>query len=229
MKKIKRKRKKRKNFLSFLRPRKPKSSEDLRRYRDFYESYGEFSGWGTFWKPREKIKCYLLTLTDQVRCSMRRVADPELTVECTGESWHIASVAENVPANKSGDPKPSDQWPTVCKCGYHFSDSDDWELIYRPLYIRSDTGELITLAEATPGAIWQEDNDYIVRTPGGDLNLSSRAGNCSMPFDNEHKCWIIHGEVPEITVDKKGHSCDAGGGSIIMGDWHGFLRKGYLE
>jgi hypothetical protein len=45
----------------------------------------------------------------------------------------------------------------------------------------------------------------------------------------EHKCWVRHGVVPEITVDKNGISCGAGAGSISSGGYHGFLRAGYLE
>ncbi len=192
----------------------------------------KFKFWsGGSWFNRPKIKTYLLTLSDQVRCSCRRVADPETTVACLtdDEPWHIAIKNINVPASEQGNPRETEDWPTVCECGYIFRPDDEFELIYRPLYLRSDTQELVTLAEAPAGAIWKEGESWILRTPGGDLNLDSRAGNCSKPWCNDHKCWIMHGEPPEITVDKQGNSCDAGGGSIIMGDWHGFLRNGWLE
>jgi hypothetical protein len=47
-----------------------------------------------------------------------------------------------------------------------------------------------------------------------------------MPDDGEHRCWVRHGEPPRITVDKNGPTCQAGAGSILAGDYHGFLRDG---
>jgi hypothetical protein len=43
-----------------------------------------------------------------------------------------------------------------------------------------------------------------------------------------HRCWVRHGVPPNITVDKNGGTCDAGGGSIQTPAWHGFLREGTL-
>jgi hypothetical protein len=63
--------------------------------------------------------------------------------------------------------------------------------------------------------------------PGfGQWNIDSRASNCTMPYDYEHRCWIRHGEPPVITVDKNGLTCEAGAGSIQCGKYHGFLRDG---
>lgn len=67
-----------------------------------------------------------------------------------------------------------------------------------------------------------------VKTPGGHWIVDSRCSNCGSPHDDEHACWVRHGEVPKITVDKQGLSCSAGGGSIQCGDFHGFLREGFL-
>lgn len=70
----------------------------------------------------------------------------------------------------------------------------------------------------------------IVVLPGGHhWDIDSRASNCTLPEDDDHKCWIRHGTPPEITVDKNGNTCSAGSGSIMMGGYHGFLRNGYLE
>lgn len=67
-----------------------------------------------------------------------------------------------------------------------------------------------------------------VATPGGIWCIDSRASNCTLPNDNEHRCWCRHGDAPLITVDKVGLTCSAGAGSIQSGDWHGFLRNGEL-
>jgi hypothetical protein len=59
--------------------------------------------------------------------------------------------------------------------------------------------------------------------------IDSRASNCTLPNDREHKCWIRHGTPPDLTVDKNGKTCAAGAGSIQLGNYHGFLRNGHLE
>ncbi len=57
-------------------------------------------------------------------------------------------------------------------------------------------------------------------------DIDSRASNCTMKEDRTHRCWIRHGEYPMLTVDKNGHTCAAGAGSIQTTHWHGFLRNG---
>jgi hypothetical protein len=59
-------------------------------------------------------------------------------------------------------------------------------------------------------------------------DIDSKAENCTMPDDRTHRCWIRHGEPPNITVDKQGRTCGAGAGSFIGATWHGFLRNGEL-
>jgi hypothetical protein len=57
----------------------------------------------------------------------------------------------------------------------------------------------------------------------------NRARNCSMPGDRSHRCWVLHGDPlqPEtLHVDKDGTTCEAGGGSILFGDWHGYVNNG---
>lgn len=94
-------------------------------------------------------------------------------------------------------------------------------------------------------------NSYICRLPNGhDWMIDSRASNCDSPCktcgipykDHErygkighgyedarpHKCWVRHGEVPNLHVDKNGVTCGAGAGSISVKGWHGFLHNGEL-
>lgn len=70
----------------------------------------------------------------------------------------------------------------------------------------------------------------IVVMPNNDgyWDTDSRASNCTMKEDKTHRCWVKHGEPPNITVDKQGHTCKAGAGSIQMIHWHGYLRNGEL-
>lgn len=65
--------------------------------------------------------------------------------------------------------------------------------------------------------------------PNGDpWCIDSRASNCTMPHDRLHRCWIRTG-VPGtagFNVGKNGHTCAAGQGSILSGNYHGYLRNG---
>ena len=69
---------------------------------------------------------------------------------------------------------------------------------------------------------------HVVLPNGHHWDVDGRASNCTLPQDRTHRCWIRHGEPPLITVDKSGHTCNAGAGSILSGDYHGFLRGGEL-
>ena len=80
---------------------------------------------------------------------------------------------------------------------------------------------------------WDNCNDprghIIIRMPdGGYWDTNSRASNCTMKEDRNHRCWVKHGEPPQLTIDKNGLTCGAGAGSIQMITWHGFLRDGKL-
>ena len=60
--------------------------------------------------------------------------------------------------------------------------------------------------------------------------IDSRATNCTMPEDGEHRCWVRHGTVGEaVHVDKNGNTCGAGAGSIAVPGFHGFLHHGVLR
>ena len=43
-------------------------------------------------------------------------------------------------------------------------------------------------------------------------DIDGRANNCSMLEDRTHRCWVRHGEPPDVTVDKDGPTCTAGRG-----------------
>lgn len=145
------------------------------------------------------------------------------------------------------------RWPHTCAqlCGYKFTDDDNWQMWQEQVYRRTDTGELRVLHKgapapdapaAEPGATWDawwlpdvyRGDDGIclmVRCPDGhDWMVDSRASNCGLPNDNEHHCWVRHGDPREcrVTVDKNGRTCNAGAGSIGTPNWHGFLRAGQL-
>lgn len=116
------------------------------------------------------------------------------------------------------------------------------------VYRREDTGEEIVTLRDHPGAVFEDPEGAYDRrsrtrlfgTDGKCINvvlpngiiwaIDSRASNCTRVDDNLHKCWSRKGDGRGgiIHVDKSGDTCQAGGGSIIAGDYHGFLHDGYL-
>lgn len=157
------------------------------------------------------------------------------------------------PARKP--PRRDARWPRTCSdCGYEFAPTDTWQLFTERLYrveramprAALEEGDEVSLRDAPPGAMWFADwmnfgggpdgrNLVVKCPPSHDWMVDGRASNCTMPEDNEHRCWPRQGEAPEVTVDKSlGPTCSAGGGSILVGGsddlpgWHGFLRQGVL-
>ncbi len=190
------------------------------------------------------VKCFLLQVTDQVDRRLRRYANAEPPCPTHG-SYHNADVAFDVVPESTPDyqkhlPHDDPRWPKQCDCGYVFKDDDNWQMFCEHQWKRVDTGELMTLRAAPPGAMW--DADWLHSTPdwcgfdgkcmiaklpnGHEWMMDGPANNCTKPGDATHRCWIRHGEPPNLTVDKDGPTCNAGAGSIMSGGWHGFLRNG---
>lgn len=113
------------------------------------------------------------------------------------------------------------------------------------IFIRTDTGEEVTNLYKQPGACWAKARIMDRRTRtwrtgpdgrcltvicpgGGSWEIDERCSNCDKPDDIDHKCWCRHGSPEDgtLTVDKVGLTCNAGAGSIITHNWHGFLRSG---
>ncbi len=143
------------------------------------------------------------------------------------------------------EPRPHDdpRWPTTCEkgCGYTFTDEDRWQDWSDSLYKRSDNGERVTLRTAPPGSTWDawwmpesfrgsDGVALVVRCPNGrDWSVDAESSNCTRKGET-HACWVRHGDPREcrLTVDKNGDTCAAGAGSILAGDYHGFLQHGVL-
>lgn len=147
-------------------------------------------------------------------------------------------------APASGVPHEDPRWPAKCDgCDYRFGTGDEWQDFTRQIYVDRASGREYTLGDRIPGMMWDADwfDDHwkgpdgrclVVVCPNGhEWMIDSRASNCTMkddagPFDRAHRCWVRHGDPPNVTVDKSGRTCGAGGGSIQAGDYHGFLRNG---
>lgn len=197
------------------------------------------------------IPCYYLEPIEPVRTRrwLRRYQGLQQGEKCSGRmGYHNAQFllgdfdGEVADEQREAPPLTDPRWPAACTCGYRFKDDDHRQIFTNHLFRRSDNGQLETLHEAGVGAMWfapwfsdhpayrgPDGKTLIVRLPHNhDWIVDGRASNCTMPKDNEHKCWIRHGAPPDVTVDKRGKTCAAGAGSIQTGKWHGFLRNGHL-
>lgn len=194
---------------------------------------------------------YWLDPTDRVQLSLRRYArrtDPghyhDASVwfeECRAlygdDGYRSGSTCDDdVPPH--GDPR----WPLVCDAGdgYEFTPDDEWQVFAEQMMRRAD-GTLVSVRDAEPGACWDawwlhgmwpraDGIALMVKCPNGqDWTVDSEASNCTRPGE-PHECWVRHGDPREcrVTVDKDGDTCAAGAGSILAGDYHGFLRDGVL-
>lgn len=127
-----------------------------------------------------------------------------------------------------------------------YRDENGEPAAWGPIYRNPETGEESPSRDLPLGAMLDhshlgpyykaragEDGRYLVcKVPGKGgghfWHIDGRASNCTRPDDDEHRCWVREGEVPNVTAGKQGNTCDAGAGSIQTDSWHGFLRDGYL-
>lgn len=211
------------------------------------------------------IPCFLIKQGHQARRSLRRFHFAEEGEEpCPGSarSYHSASVEigefplllsdhNSIASIDSAEYAEDERWPTTCeKCDYVFTGEDQWQVNQHPVYVADDGREMV-LHEAPPGAIWEATwmgreswginggtgPAYVIKLPNGaDFMPGSGASNCDRQGE-DHDCWCVHGEAPNLTIDKNpepGRStCSAGGGSIWSGqgspnEWHGFVTNGEL-
>ena len=110
---------------------------------------------------------------------------------------------------------PDERWPTMCDaCGSVVPPDATRQVFTKRLY---DTAS----GDPEPGDIYVADwyrcaeggrcihgwtncdgRHIWVRLPGRQAqDLMWRASNCGSKEDREHRCWIVHGEPPNITVD----------------------------
>jgi hypothetical protein len=152
---------------------------------------------------------------------------------------------------------PDDRWPSKCDhCGApvpadlpisppasSYTDDDRHvSVVHRQIHRE----RLYDTASGRPelGDIWEQpwyhehfcqwsncDGRHLVclLPDGHEWQMTGRANNCTMRDDGTHRCWVVHEESPGVFhVDKGGHTCAAGAGSIATATWHGFLVHGEL-
>jgi hypothetical protein len=198
------------------------------------------------------VKCFMLDEIDLARYWLRRYSTGPCVVnnlqyhnamfllEDRKPDYIMSGIHRYLEPGKHPESDP--RWPTNCLCGYEFKPGDAKQLFLRQLYKHHETGEILTWEDAPTGAMrycpWLEGSSQwvgpdgkslVVKLPDGtDWHIDGRCSNCTKKTDRIHKCWCRHGTPPNITVDKNGDTCAAGGGSILSGDYHGFLQNGYL-
>ncbi len=150
------------------------------------------------------------------------------------EEGYLRDVNADKPAHT--DPR----WPKACDaCGTAFAEDDPFQL-FQDQIMRAADGREFRHRELPPGACYDAWWDPTKGSDGRSLvvilptkrpwHIDHRASNCSMPDDKVHRCWVRHGRPEDGTlhVDKNGHTCAAGAGSIAAPGYHGFLHHGKL-
>ena len=195
------------------------------------------------------IKCFLVTATERAWRSLRRYQEGE----CPGpyKTYHNAHAPIGIAERRrSSDgyyelvdpPAPNDpRLPRKCDhCDFEFTGAAYRQVFDEQIYL-SDDGSEHSIRNHTPGMMWYSDylgewahgpdgrSLHVVCPDGREWLIDGPCSNCGNPtdrgaFDKAHRCWVRHGTPPEISVDKNGRTCSAGGGSIdTKHAYHGFL------
>lgn len=197
------------------------------------------------------VSCFLLQPSTRARAYARRYSAGDQPCP-SDRSYHDASrfVGEcdageqsSMVVGEAAAVRSGLTFPTKCDgCTYVFDDQDPRQRFVAQLWTGPFDLEL-ELRQAPAGAMWfapwmadyargPDGRTLVVRLPGGrDWVVDSRASNCTRKDDAAHRCWVRVGEPPNVTVGKgtdPAATCSAGGGSIQVPGWHGFLRAGVL-
>lgn len=191
------------------------------------------------------IQCFMLDEIDMVRTSLRRFSfGAEKCPSVYG--YHNAEVHFcDLPHNRSvlvdcdelerahTPPRDDARWPRKCGCGYEFKPSDEWQLFIDRLYKRSDTGAILTVKAAGPGAMWFAswagftDNIHHAARGGGPHLLVKLPDGRTWDIDSKSSNgtgWTRNGQPPLVVASP----------SILTEGYHGYLggsrgeRPGFL-
>lgn len=181
--------------------------------------------------------------------------DEDTTSKCPTRGYH-GRMTELARSRKvydndlggSDDGHPVASYPATCDCGYVFSEDAHRRILLRRLFITAKNEE-VPWENLQPGDLFFINMDhgdehychgrwtncdgnhlYCVLPGGHRWDINGRASNCTMKDDTLHRCWVCHGDPASgnIHVDKNGLTCRAGAGSIMVPEFHGFLKNGML-
>lgn len=147
--------------------------------------------------------------------------ESDYTVWPTACAYCAAEVPTEAPAR-----------PSVGESGTHWTRQVFVERLFDTPSGKPEPGDLYWLRGHEDRSCWHWDNCDGMHlhgiVPNGDRwDIDSRASNCTLKDDRLHRCWVRHGrpEDGNVHVDKNGLTCNAGGGSIDTGGWHGHLKE----
>jgi hypothetical protein len=187
-----------------------------------------------------ELRCFYLEKTSRVKRSLRRFCwSSAPDAACPHHPYQYGSHDASVPLDEIDEPStehlcigdlhPHDDplWPKTCPCGFIFRDNDQWQLSLEHIFKRQDTGDLTTLHDAKPGAMWDapwmkpshqgsDGQCIILRTPGGDWMIDGPSRNADV---SRGAGWTRTGVPPMISVSP----------SIIANNYHGVLTNGVLR
>lgn len=113
-----------------------------------------------------------------------------------------------------------------------------WHRRYNTVSGKPEPGDIFFLERHKPGewcyAGWTNCDGmhlHAICPNGQHWDIDSRASNCTLKDETTHRCWVRHGDPRKgelVHVDKAGHTCAAGAGSIVAGDFHGWLHSGFF-
>ena len=178
------------------------------------------------------VVCYMLNPLPRLRRSLRRYSGDR---KCKGPLGYCN--AQNLldeidhPVKMTIEsynfPHEDSRWPKVCEaCGVPFDTDDTWQVFVDALYTRSDTGAIVTLRDASPGALWDawwmpdkwknkaDGLCLVCKLPNGH-DWMIDGGSQQSP---EPGAWTRSGTPPKLTATP----------SILAADYHGWLRDGVL-
>jgi hypothetical protein len=183
------------------------------------------------------IQCFWLEETDAVARFLRRYSRAN---DCPGHGYHNAMTRIEDDVARAGEmidltPGRSvdafvadDRWPSKCEhCARPFIVDEEWQVFSERIYRRADNGELVTLRDVPPGAMWNawwighrsempkpDEIRLMVKTPDGDWYVDGKASN--------GPGWTRTGDP------RANPSTVTATPSIAMQKYHGWLRDGRL-
>lgn len=181
------------------------------------------------------VKCFLLTLTNQSRRTLRCFSSTNSGKTCPGPfGYHNAVAFLDTVASESADDvgrraEPSERatlaWPTKCDhCDYRFTDDDESQIDSDHLWTRGETGETTTIRDAGPGAIYDatwfhgqaewcgpDGRSLVAVCPNGaSWHIDGRAHNCDSPCLKCSRPYSVHyNNDPQQCAyeDSRPHKC----------------------
>lgn len=189
--------------------------------------------------------CFWLDPTDEVEVSLRRYHGEHDSACCktSGYGYHNATALMERGHRHSypqvhGDvwPHHDHRWPATCSCGYIFADTDHWQFNPDGLYRCANNGELVTLENAPPGAMFNSywhANDDLFRAGTDGVFLSVKLPDQTWwcvdgPGNRDGELvagvWTRQGQIPRVSASPSIHIH----GLNMPTTYHGHLTEGVL-